>query len=89
MGELMIRAIVQNRQIRPLEPLPAEWSESRHVIVEDADVASSEELEAWYRELQSLGPAEYEPGEWQHVQDVFNEANEQAKVLVRREMGSD
>jgi hypothetical protein len=83
----VIRAIVQNGQIRPLEPLPAEWSEGRHVIVEDADVASVEELEAWYRELQSLGPAEYEPGEWQHVQDIFNEADEQAKALVRRGMG--
>jgi hypothetical protein len=83
----MIRAIVQNGEIRPLEPLPAEWSNGRHVIVEDADVASVEELEAWYRELQSLGPAEYEPGEWQHMQEVLNEADEQAKALVRREMG--
>ena len=24
-------------------------------------------------------------GEWQHVQDVLNEADEQAKALVRRE----
>jgi hypothetical protein len=83
----MIRAIVQNGQVRPLEPLPAEWNEGRHVIVEDADLTSVEELEDWYRELQRMGPAEYEPGEWQHVQEVLNEADQQAKALVRREMG--
>jgi hypothetical protein len=47
----MIRAIVQNGLIRPLEPLPEEWSEGRHVIVEDADFSSVEELESWYRDL--------------------------------------
>jgi hypothetical protein len=83
----MIRAIVQNGQIRPLEPLPEEWNEGREVIVEDAELTTAQELEAWYRELQSLGPAEYEPGEWQHVQEVLNEADQQAKALVRHEMG--
>ncbi len=82
----MIRAVVQNGLIRPIEPLPAEWNEGRQVIVEDADFTSVAELEEWYRELQRLGPAEYEPGEWQQAQAVLNEANEQAKDLVRREM---
>ena len=71
----MIRAVVQNGLIRPLEPLPAEWTEGRRVVVEDADSTSVEELEGWYRELQRLGPAEYEPGEWQRVQAVLNEAD--------------
>ncbi len=83
----MIRAVVQNGLIRPIEPLPAEWNEGRQVIVEDADFTSVAELEEWYRELQRLGPAEYEPGEWQQVQAVLNEADEQAKDLVRREVG--
>ena len=83
----MIRAVVQNGLIRLLEPLPPEWKEGRHVIVEDAEFTTVEELEAWYRELQRLGPAEYEPGELQQVQAVLKEADEQAKALVRREMG--
>jgi len=83
----VIRAVVQNGLIRPVEPLPAEWNEGRQVIVEDADFTSAEELEGWYRELQRLGPAQYEPGERQQVQAVLNEADEQAKALVRREMG--
>jgi hypothetical protein len=83
----MIRAVVHNGLIRPLEPLPAEWTEGRHVVVEDADSTSVEELEGWYRELQRAGPAEYEPGEWEQVQAVLNEADIQAKAYVRREMG--
>jgi hypothetical protein len=87
LGERMIRAIIENGQIRPLDPLPAEWNDGREVIVEDAESTTAEELEAWYRELKRMGPAEYEPGEWQHMQEVLNEADQQAKALVRREMG--
>jgi len=83
----MIRAVVQNGLIRPLEPLPAAWNEGRHVIVEDAGSTSVEELEGWYRELQRLDPAEDEPDEWRQVQAVLNEADEQAKALVRRKIG--
>ncbi len=58
----MIRAIIQNGQIQPLDPLPEDWTEGRHVIVEDADSTPSDDLEEWYRELRELGPAQYEPG---------------------------
>jgi hypothetical protein len=83
----MIRAIIQNGQIHPLDPLPAEWSEGRQVVVEDAGSASSDDLEEWYRELQELGPAQYEPGEWERVQAILAEADERAKAVVRRQMG--
>ena len=33
------------------------------MLVEDADGAPTDDLEAWYRELVELGPAQYEPGE--------------------------
>jgi hypothetical protein len=83
----MIRAIIQNGQIRPLEPLPAEWTEGRQVIVEDAESTPSDDLEQWYRELQELGPAQFEPGEWERVQATLVEADEMAKAMVRRQMG--
>lgn len=84
----MIRAVVQNGLIRPLDPLPAAWVEGHPVVVEDTDTASDENLDAWYRELEALGPAVYEPGERERVQMSLIEADEQAKSLVRREMGS-
>jgi hypothetical protein len=61
------RAMIQNGQIHPLDPLPEEWTEGRQVIVEDAQIPSSDDLEEWYHELQELGPAQYEPGECERV----------------------
>jgi hypothetical protein len=83
----MIRAIIQNGQIHPLDPLPVEWTEGRQVIIEDAETPSPDDLEGWYRELQELGPAQYEPGEWERVRATLAEADERAKALVRRQMG--
>ena len=83
----MIRAIIQNGEIRALEPLPADWNDGRQVIVEEAESVPPDDLEEWYRELQRLGAAQYEPGEWERVQAILDEADEQAKALVRRQMG--
>jgi hypothetical protein len=83
----MIRGIIQGGQIRPLDPLPAEWTEGRQVIIEDAEATPSDDLEEWYRELQELGPAQYEPGEWERVQATLAEADTLAKAMVRRQMG--
>jgi hypothetical protein len=83
----MIRAIIQNGQIHPLDPLPPEWTEGRSVIVDDAESTPCNELEEWYRELQELGPARYEPGEWERVQASLAEADELARGMVRRQMG--
>jgi hypothetical protein len=83
----MIRAVVQNGLIQPVDPIPPNWVEGHQVIVEDVDSASIEDLEAWHLELQKLGPAQYEPGELQRVQAILIDADEQAKAAVRREMG--
>jgi hypothetical protein len=57
------------------------------VIVEDAEPASSDDLEGWYHELQRLGPALFVPGEWEGIQATLAEADELAKAAVRRQMG--
>ena len=64
----MIRAIIKNGAIQPLDPLPADWRDGREVIVEEAEPVSTDDLEEWYRELQLFGPAQYEPGEREQVQ---------------------
>ena len=53
----MIRAVVQNGLIRPLYPMPADSIEGRVVLVEDAESDTTDDLAAWYEELQLLGPA--------------------------------
>jgi hypothetical protein len=59
----MIRPVVQNGKILPIDPMPPEWVEGQQVIVEDANSAPLEDLEEWYRELKELGSAQYDPGE--------------------------
>lgn len=83
----MIRAIVENGVIRPIDPLPADWSEGQLVRVEEAEPENGPALDAWFQELQRLGPARYEPGEAEQVQAILAEADTQAKATVRREMG--
>ena len=85
----MIRAVVENGLIRPLDPMPAGWVEGHRVVVEDCDPRPVDDIDAWYRKLQEMGPAQYEPGEWENVQSFMAEADQQAKDLVRREMGLD
>ena len=80
----MIRAVVRNGVIHPLDSIPREWVDGFHVIVEDAASASNEELDAWYAELKKLGAAEFEPGEEEHMQAIMVEADEQAKAFCRR-----
>ncbi len=82
----MIRAVVQNGLICPLDPLPIEWAEGRMVVVEDAEPGVSDDLDEWYRELNRLGPARYEPGEREQIRALLAEADAQAKERVRREM---
>jgi hypothetical protein len=84
----MIRAIVRDGMIRPTDPMPPEWINGQQVIVEDAQPTPAEDLDEWYRELKELGPAQYKPGEWETVQSILREADEQAKAVVRQQMGS-
>lgn len=85
----MIRAIVENGVIRPLDPSPPSWGEGHEVRVDEPHFGSAEDLDAWYRELQSLGPALYEPGERERVRALLGESDQQARALVRRVMGVD
>jgi len=84
----MIRAVVQNGLIRPLDPMPVDWIEGRVVLVEDAESDPTDDLATWYEELQLLGPAQYDPGEREQIRATLAEADAQAKELVRREMES-
>jgi hypothetical protein len=82
----MIRAIVQNGNILPIDPMPPDWEEGHQVIVEDENSSPTEDLDEWYRALQELGPAEYESGEWETVQAILIEADKQAKAMARQQM---
>ncbi len=84
----MIRAVVQNGLIHPLDPMPVDWIEGRVVLVEGTESDTTDDLATWYEELQLLGPAQYDPGEREQVRARLAEADAQAKEFVRREMES-
>jgi len=86
----MIRAIVKNGIIQPLEPLPSNWEDGRHVVVDASDEQSSngtDEYGQWLDDMKALTAELNDPKEWQEIEANLAEADRQNKALVRREMG--
>jgi hypothetical protein len=81
----MLKAVLRNGAIIPLEPLPGEWKEGTTLEVikaEDPDI----DLVAWTVLMERLcedSPAEEE----ERMQAAINEHRRQAKAQARREMG--
>ena len=86
----MIRAVVNNGVIQPLEPLPASWGNGRELVVdapEDAPGNKADDLDEWSIEMNALTANLNDPAEWQAIDATLAEADKQAKAQVRREMG--
>jgi hypothetical protein len=81
----MPKAVLKNGMICPLEPLPPEWAEGQELSVE-AVSDDDQDLDAWYQELQAL-VAQNDPSDLARIDQAIREADEQAKALVRKQMG--
>jgi hypothetical protein len=46
----MIRAVVRNGVIQPIEPLPADWNDGRAVVVEQLE-ETTDTLEKWMSDM--------------------------------------
>jgi hypothetical protein len=81
-------AVLQNGQIRPLEPLPAEWQEGQRLRIEtlDADEASPDEIDRDFQLLANLC-ADSDPADEERLSQALHQAHEQAKDQVRKQMG--
>jgi len=83
----MPEAVLKNGVICPLEPLPPEWADRLELRVEAAtEDDEDQDLDAWYHELQALF-AQNDPSDWARVEETIRAADEQAKALVRKQMG--
>jgi hypothetical protein len=86
----MVRAILSDGKIKPLDPLPPEWADGTELQVteacEDATVDSADEHE-WYREMQALTAELNDPREWEQLEAELREADRAAKAKVREQMG--
>jgi hypothetical protein len=84
----MPRAVLQNGEIRPVEPLPCEWREGEALRVEKAedDDATAAEIDRDFARLEALC-ADSDPVEEERLAEALQQAREQSKAQVRRQMG--
>jgi hypothetical protein len=85
---MVIRAIIDHGQIRPLEPLPSDWVDGRELQVLEAESRNAlEEPDMWSAEMDRLAAELDDPEDWARIDAALAEADMQAKSYVRREMG--
>ncbi len=84
----MLKAVVSRGEIRPLEPLPADWQEGQRLRVEKAEdgETSLDEIDRDFAVLASLCETS-EPADEEQLDRALQEARRQAKEQVRRQMG--
>lgn len=84
----MVKAIVSGREIRPLEPLPADWQDGQPLRVEKAEDGDApvEEINRDFAVLATLCEAG-DPADEERLERALQEARRQAKEDVRRHMG--
>jgi hypothetical protein len=83
----MIRAVVRDGTIQPLEPMPPDWRDGREVVVTEAEPSERRaEIDQWFRELEASA-AELDPEDDQRLTEAVVQIRQQAKETARREMG--
>ena len=76
----MLKAVVSRGEIRPLEPLPADWQEGQRLRVEKADDGETpvEEIDRDFAVLATLCETS-EPADEEQLERALQEARRQAK----------
>lgn len=85
----MIRAVMRNGSIEPVDPLPLQWVDGKMLNVTEANQVETDtaSFDVWWTEWERLGSARYEQGEREAIQRMMDEADRQAKDMVARQMG--
>ena len=83
----MIKAVVRNGNIYPLEAIPSEWSEGSEVVVDVELEPRPGEVDRWYADVQGAA-AEIDPDDDERLQDAVSDVRRRAKDVARIEMGS-
>jgi hypothetical protein len=84
----MVKAVVSHGEIRPLEPLPADWQDGQPLRVEKAEDGEPpvEEIDRDFSLLANLC-ATSDPADDERLEDALGEARRAAKNQVRCQMG--
>ena len=87
---MVIRAIIRNGQIEPIDPLPQDCREGDEVQVKLHAIGRRERDEKfadkWLKKMRQLGPAKISDEEQAEMEQVWQVADAQAKEIVRRQM---
>ena len=79
----MIRAVVKNGTIQPLEPMPPDWSDGREVVVEEAEPpCRTDEIDRWCEDLEASAAA-IDPVDDERLQAAVDDVRRQAKEAAR------
>ena len=85
---MVIRAIVEHGQIRPVEPLPPECVDGRELRVLDAESSDKpEEPDTWCAEMDSLTAGLNDPEDWECIEAALAEGDLQAKTFSGARIG--
>lgn len=84
----MVNAVVSGGEIRPLEPLPADWKEGQHLRIEKAEDSEPtvEAIDRDFALLEGLCTGG-DTADDECLLCVLDEAHRQAKEQVRKQMG--
>ena len=86
----MIRAVVENEAIKPIDPIPSHWIEGLELIVdrvEREDSSDPEDVERWCRELREAPVLKLSADEAAALDRAIMDQKEISKEFVRRQMG--
>jgi hypothetical protein len=81
----MLKAVLRQGVIVPLEPLPQDWEEGAALEVAKAH-APPADIDAWAKSMNQLC-ADSSPSDEETMRRAIEEHRQQAKAQVRREMG--
>ena len=87
----MIRAIVTNGMLKPLDPLPEDWLEGEELLIDaqpsrEISQDDASRLDRWYQELEASA-AQLDPEDDRLLQEAVQGVRRLAKETARREMG--
>ena len=82
----MVRAVLQNGEIRPLGPLPPDWHDGQKLMIETQAADRPEEISAWAQEIEDAAQAIPEEVD-RNFLEALEEQKRASKEQVRRQMG--
>jgi hypothetical protein len=83
----MVRAVIKNGVIVPLEPLPPDWTEGVEVdVLKATGTLPPEAVDEWLAEMNAVC-ADSTPEQEARLQAALDELKRASKELARRRMG--